>query len=106
MNNIEIKRGNHIKLKYLGNGKYNSSWYGWPSEGGKVVRRTFQTEYSLDSAILQASTKFTEWLETGPMGEACDCQIKSVTVAGTSDPDVTAVIVSTNWVKKDKESKE
>jgi hypothetical protein len=30
---------NILRLKYIGNGRYNASWQGWPSDGGKRVTK-------------------------------------------------------------------
>jgi hypothetical protein len=94
---IQVNGGNHLKLTYSGYGKYTVTWAGWPSEGHKSVRRTLHDD-KLSGAAAQAAGLFAAWLETGPMGDKHKCDVVRVTAATTSNPDVSAVIVETNWV--------
>ena len=100
---IEIQRGHYIKLTYSGNGKYTATWHGWPRDDHKSVRRVIHTDYKLDDAIREAAKLFVAWLETGPLGEdgTLYCDLVAITAAGTSKPDVTAIVVDTEWKEKE-----
>lgn len=99
---LEVKHGNHIKLTYSGNGNYTATWHGWPSDGHKIVRRKISLsgyDHGHKSAALEAAQLFAAWLETGPLGDkGLFCRIESIVSGQTSNPDVTAILVSTDWV--------
>jgi len=90
---------NLIRMKYLGNGRYNASWLGWPSQGNKRVTKRITAD-SNELAAYDSAKAFAAWLETGPMGDKCNCTIESLTM-GQDVTDIHMIGIVTKWTRKE-----
>jgi hypothetical protein len=90
---------NILRLKYLGNDRYNASWQGWPSDGGKRVTKRLTADNN-DKAAHGAAQAFMAWLETGPMGDDCKCTLETLTM-GQDVTDVYMVGVTQQWTRRE-----
>jgi hypothetical protein len=90
---------NILRLKYIGNGRYNASWQGWPSDGGKRVTKRLTADNN-EGAAHEAALAFMAWLETGPMGDNCKCTLETLTM-GQDTTDCYMVGVTQQWTRKD-----
>ena len=90
---------NILRLKYLGNDRYNASWQGWPSEGSKRVTKRLTADNN-DMAAHEAAQAFMAWLETGPMGDKCKCTLETLTI-GQDVADVYMVGVTQQWTRRE-----
>jgi hypothetical protein len=90
---------NILRLKYLGNDRYNASWQGWPSEGSKRVTKRI-TAGNNDTAAHEAAQAFMAWLETGPMGDDCKCTLETLTI-GQDTTDCYMVGVTQQWTRRE-----
>jgi len=84
---------NILRLKYLGNGRYSTSWIGWPSEGSKRVSKRLSANDVHDAATVAAGL-FVDWLSVTPDGWVNPNTIESVTL-GQDSPDLHIVGVVT-----------
>jgi hypothetical protein len=90
---------NILRLKYLGNDRYNASWQGWPSEGSKRVSKRITADNN-DKAAHGAAQAFMAWLETGPMGDDCKCTLETLTM-GQDTTDCYMVGVTQQWTRRE-----
>jgi hypothetical protein len=90
---------NILRLKYLGNDRYNASWQGWPSEGGKRVTKRLTSD-SNGVAAYEAAQAFMAWLESGPMGDKHKCTLETLTI-GQDVSDVYMVGVTQQWTRRE-----
>jgi hypothetical protein len=90
---------NILRLKYIGNGRYNASWQGWPSEGSKRVSKRITADNN-DIAAYEAAQAFMAWLETGPRGDDCKCTLETLTM-GQDTTDCYMVGVTQQWTRRE-----
>jgi hypothetical protein len=90
---------NILRLKYLGNDRYNASWQGWPSEGSKRVTKRITAD-DHNGAAYEAAQAFMAWLETGPMGDKHKCNLETLTM-GQDVTDCYMVGVTQQWTRRE-----
>lgn len=92
--------GNHIRLRYCGPtntkpSRWLATWQGWPSEGGRPVKRYISADQHDDQADAAevAAKAFAAWLDSGSDGHGnMRREPASITMAAVS-PDEYSVIV-------------